>query len=184
MASFVYCWTDHALGKLYIGYHKGSVDDGYICSSKWMLKEYKKRPQDFTRQIIATGNVEDMIAFETILLKTLKVKNDPQFYNLSENNPPPKGNTKKKRVPWNKGLKGVQVSWNKGMTGEQHHNYGKKYNVVVSKRHSEEHKAKARQLAIALNKRKQEEKLACPHCDYVGYHTTRWHWDNCRSLGG
>lgn len=36
--SFVYCWTDHKRSKLYIGYHKGSPDDGYVCSSKRMLK--------------------------------------------------------------------------------------------------------------------------------------------------
>jgi hypothetical protein len=40
--AFVYCWTDKLHNKLYVGVHKGNVDDGYICSSKIMLKEYKK----------------------------------------------------------------------------------------------------------------------------------------------
>lgn len=51
--AFVYCWTDKATNKLYIGSQKGSTDDGYICSSKYMLKEFYERPDDFSRQIIA-----------------------------------------------------------------------------------------------------------------------------------
>ena len=54
--AFVYCWTDVKTNKLYIGSHKGTVNDGYVCSSKLMLQEYTKRPQDFTRQIVAEGN--------------------------------------------------------------------------------------------------------------------------------
>ena len=32
--AFVYRWTNVTLGSIYVGYHKGSQDDGYICSSK------------------------------------------------------------------------------------------------------------------------------------------------------
>lgn len=66
---------------LYIGFHKGAKDDGYICSSKSMLEEYKNRPEDFSRQIIASGTTELMKKFETILLKTVNAKNDKKFYN-------------------------------------------------------------------------------------------------------
>ena len=51
--------------------HKGSVDDGYICSSKHMMPEYKVRPDDFTRQIIATGTLNDCRALEIALLKKI-----------------------------------------------------------------------------------------------------------------
>ena len=71
MSSFVYCWTDHTQQKLYIGMHKGRVDDGYICSSKHMLKEYKARPQDFTRQIVAIGSYETCRAFEIKVIKAM-----------------------------------------------------------------------------------------------------------------
>ncbi len=83
MEAFVYCWTDHETGKLYVGSHKGSDDDGYVCSSKYMLEEYMQRRQDFTRQIIATGSDEDMRQFETTLLNAVNAKNDEQFYNRS-----------------------------------------------------------------------------------------------------
>jgi len=53
--SFLYKWTDAGTGKVYIGSHKGSPDDGYICSSEYMLAEYCVRPDDFSREIIKFG---------------------------------------------------------------------------------------------------------------------------------
>lgn len=79
--AFVYCWTDHKTNKLYIGSHKGSIDDGYVCSSKYMMEEYKSRPEDFTRQIVATGKTEDIRKLECVLLQTLNAKIDENFYN-------------------------------------------------------------------------------------------------------
>lgn len=40
MNAFVYCWTDYGNKKLYVGVHKGTQDDKYVCSSKVMLQEY------------------------------------------------------------------------------------------------------------------------------------------------
>jgi hypothetical protein len=82
MNAFVYCWTDHAHGKLYLGSHKGTLDDGYICSSKMVKEQMAIRPQDFTRQIIAVGTFSDMRMLEEVILKTVNAKHDPQFYNL------------------------------------------------------------------------------------------------------
>ena len=84
--SFVYCWTDHKTNMLYIGSHKGTENDGYVCSRKWMMEEYNVRPQDFTRQIIANGTFEDIRKLEAILLDTLNVKMDDQFYNQDNGN--------------------------------------------------------------------------------------------------
>ena len=80
--AFVYCWTDHKTKKLYVGYHKGKPTHKYICSSKTFLSEYHTRPQDFTRQIIAYGTVEEMLKFETKILQSINARNDPLFYNL------------------------------------------------------------------------------------------------------
>jgi hypothetical protein len=80
--SFVYCWTDLENNKLYIGSHKGDENDGYICSSKLMLKEYKKRPKTFIREIIAKGDYKTIRNFESVLLITLNAAIDDNFYNL------------------------------------------------------------------------------------------------------
>ena len=84
--AFVYCWTDWATNKLYVGVHKGQPDDGYVCSSKYVLEAYNKRPQDFTRQIIASGNAFDMCNFEKCILKAANAAADPDFYNLHNGN--------------------------------------------------------------------------------------------------
>jgi hypothetical protein len=50
---FVYIWFDRKHKRYYIGSHWGTEDDGYICSSRWMRKAYKRRPEDFKRKIIS-----------------------------------------------------------------------------------------------------------------------------------
>lgn len=79
--AFTYCWTDHTKNSLYIGIHKGPVDDGYIASSQVFLEAYLKQPENFSRQIIAKGTYADMIALETALLKSVDAKANPHFYN-------------------------------------------------------------------------------------------------------
>jgi hypothetical protein len=84
--AFVYCWTDRLTNKLYVGWHKGQPDDGYICSSKIMLQEYKNRSSDFTRQVLASGNMTDMINFETKILIAFNAAKDKMFYNMHNGN--------------------------------------------------------------------------------------------------
>lgn len=80
--SFTYCWTDKEKKILYVGTHKSSPEDNYICSSKIMLEEYRNRPSDFSREILAFGTYEDMIKFETVILKSINAARDPLFYNM------------------------------------------------------------------------------------------------------
>jgi hypothetical protein len=83
MEAFVYCWTDHKDNKLYVGSRKGHTADGYICSSKYMMEQYKIRPQDFTRQIIAEGSFADIRKLEEIILKTDNAAKSKHYYNQS-----------------------------------------------------------------------------------------------------
>ena len=84
--SFVYCWTDLGMNKLYVGVHKGTPDDGYVCSSKPMMEEYTKRPNDFSRQIISFGTYPEMYVLESAILKAAGADKDPGYYNLHINN--------------------------------------------------------------------------------------------------
>lgn len=81
--AFVYCWTDHKTGKLYIGSHKGSEDDGYVCSSTDMMKEYTIRPDDFSRQIIGHGTSAEVRVLETKILTAVNAASNDDFYNRS-----------------------------------------------------------------------------------------------------
>lgn len=80
--SFLYCWTDSSTNKLYVGKHKGDVNDGYISSSKYLLEEYNKRPNDFSRQIIAHGNNKDISELERIILTNENASNSEIYYNM------------------------------------------------------------------------------------------------------
>jgi hypothetical protein len=83
MEAFLYCWTDIKTKKIYLGYHKGTIDDGYVCSSKSMIKEYDIRPNDFSRQIIAVGSSNDMRNLETKILRAENAPKNPSYYNLN-----------------------------------------------------------------------------------------------------
>jgi hypothetical protein len=84
--AFVYCWTDNITNMLYVGYHKGAVDDGYVSSSKYFNLAYNKNPASFTRSIIASGNYSDIRVLETKILKSLNAARDKQFYNRRNGN--------------------------------------------------------------------------------------------------
>lgn len=69
----------------YIGCHWGTEDDRYICSSKWMKRTYKKRPQDFKRKILKTNIIERNFLFEEEykwLSMTKKEELGKKYYNL------------------------------------------------------------------------------------------------------
>lgn len=135
MEAFVYCWTDNLTNKIYIGSHKGSDVDGYICSSKLMLQEYHKRPQDFSRQIIAHGTWDDMFNFEGIILRAIDAKNDPNIYNMhngsgdfrnkfvTEEAKKKISESKKGQPSYWKGKKLTYNVWNKGTKGQYSEEY-------------------------------------------------------------
>jgi hypothetical protein len=83
--AFLYMWIDKLTDRKYIGYHKGAIDDGYICSSDMMSVEYEKRPADFLRTILAYGTSNQMYELETILLLELGAATRGSFYNVSNN---------------------------------------------------------------------------------------------------
>ena len=81
MSAFLYCWTDKLTNKLYVGVHSGHENDGYVSSSRYFMEEYNKRPDTFSRQIIATGSHIEMLKLENIILKSAKAAQDSTFYN-------------------------------------------------------------------------------------------------------
>jgi hypothetical protein len=82
---FVYIWYDRKHKRYYIGCHWGTIDDGYICSSSWMKRSYKRRPQDFKRKILVT-NIhcrKQMLTEEYRYLSMIKKEElRKKYYNL------------------------------------------------------------------------------------------------------
>jgi hypothetical protein len=80
--AFVYCWTNLDNEKKYVGYHKGSQEDGYVCSSKSETFWRDWKNDEWSRQIIAEGTMEDCVALEFAILQEIELKND-EWYNNS-----------------------------------------------------------------------------------------------------
>jgi hypothetical protein len=144
MKAFVYCWTDNITKKLYVGVHKGKIDDGYVCSSKIFLSEYKKRPLDFTRQIIAMGSYIDMYSLETKILQSENVIDNDSYYNIAMNN----GYFKNKGFPLTEEHKNnIKKS---ALKGKNHPMFGKK--------HSGQHKENIK-LSLQGKQRSEQAKI-------------------------
>ena len=84
---FIYIWFDRKHKRYYIGSHWGTEDDGYICSSRWMRKAYKRRPKDFKRRIISKvySNRKDLLEKEfqwLYLIKDCQLKS--RYYNINK----------------------------------------------------------------------------------------------------
>lgn len=71
---FVYIWFDRKHKRYYIGCRWGRTDDGYLCSSNWMKRAYKRRPQDFKRRILeyVNTNRQDLLEREYYWLSQIK----------------------------------------------------------------------------------------------------------------
>lgn len=82
MEAFVYRWTDSSNGKMYVGSHKGTIDDGYVGSGKIFRLAYKKRPEAFSREILYIGTYEDVLELEEFILTELDASNSDEYYNL------------------------------------------------------------------------------------------------------
>lgn len=85
---FVYLWYDRKHKRYYIGCHWGAIDDGYICSSDWMRKSYKRRPEDFRRRILKTNLSRiDMYEEEQRYLDMIRPEERKiRYYNLYTKN--------------------------------------------------------------------------------------------------
>jgi endogenous inhibitor of DNA gyrase (YacG/DUF329 family) len=116
---FIYLWYDKSNHKFYIGSHHGSIDDGYLCSSKWVKAAIRKRPQDFKRRIIKYNPVDDvketqrleqyyldMIKDEELSFSKSVMENTNRYYNMKKKAVGGNGaaNKGKSHQAWNYGL--------------------------------------------------------------------------------
>jgi len=82
---FVYIWYNRKHKRWYVGSHWGTEDDGYICSSRWMRRAYRRRPTDFKRRIIAwvSTSRRDLLNEEQRWLEMIKPEElRIRYYNL------------------------------------------------------------------------------------------------------
>jgi len=94
MHSFVYKWTFKPDLYWYVGFHTGTIDDGYICSSSNVKQAIINEPELWERTIIGYGTTEEMYELESEILQLFDARNDPRSLNLHNN--------KLARPGWNK----------------------------------------------------------------------------------
>jgi hypothetical protein len=83
MDSFVYRWTNLTLNKTYTGWHKGTEDDGYICSSasKQFWDDYNNPGYKWQREILFKGTMPECQLLESQLLDSVDITSESIYNN-------------------------------------------------------------------------------------------------------
>lgn len=84
--SFVYMWVNYTKNRMYIGYHKGLEDDGYVCSSSSIAfeEDFNNPKHEWERFIIFYGSASDCIEVEFTLLYSADIySNQEMYYNMT-----------------------------------------------------------------------------------------------------
>lgn len=178
---FVYIWYDRKHKRYYIGSHWGTEDDGYVCSSNWMYKTYKRRPEDFKRRIIKRIYTDrlDLLAEEDRYLgmikseemaKHTKDRDKTRYYNLHAS----------VKVPWHATDDGIKTVGEKISKANKGKKFGPR-DPSVGQKISETKKAKFEERQQRLGYKfsdEHREKLAAGRRDKP--HTEEWKLENGR----
>lgn len=194
--AYVYKWTELSTLNWYVGSRTAKnchPDDGYICSSRVVKPMIKANPDNWKREIIATGEPKEMMELESEILRMFDAANDPRSYNQHNNDG-------KFHTQYLDGVTGIhhpkygvildddardRLSEGKigernpmfGKTGPHHHNYGMKHSQEAKNKMSALKKGSANP-----NYGKMRDTSTCPHCgnEYAVHIIRRWHGDNCK----
>ena len=158
---FVYIWYDRKHKRFYIGSHWGTIEDGYICSSRWMHKAKRRRPDDFKRRIIEVvgSDRKELYIREQYWLSMIKDEEiRHKYYNLNKFVKDPWYQHPDKRLTIgqkiSKSKKGKSPNNDPQMLIER----GKKISAKMSGRtFSAEHKEKLRQAKLGKKQTEQQK---------------------------
>jgi len=83
---FIYIWYDSKRKMYYLGCHYGTINDGYICSSRRMRDAYRRRPENFKRRIIQKNIDKEVLLEQEHKWLQLIADNELgiKYYNLSK----------------------------------------------------------------------------------------------------
>lgn len=156
---FIYLWRDKKHDRFYVGSHWGNENDGYVCSSSWMLQAYKKRPQDFKRRIVE--RFDDRSKINEIehrwlqMIKTEELKK--RYYNLTNRRFGHWANDERSRM-----TVGQKIALAKSYISEETRNKMRLAALGKKRIFSEEHKKN-----ISLSARGKKKKKTGPRSEEV-----------------
>jgi hypothetical protein len=192
MEAFVYIWKNLTNSKNYIGYHKGTKDDGYISSSssKLFWSDFNNSSMIWSREIIHEGTRDECLQYEQQLLKSIDIAQSKWYNNA-------RGSTIIFNDEVRQKIREHHLGKPSGMLGKTHSEETKKIlkQKLQGRVLSEEHKANLRKPKASTEKyrkpkseahieamKKPKEKVECPHCKqwHAPANAKRWHFDNCK----
>jgi len=193
-SGFIYLWYDRKHKRYYLGKHWGSPDDGYICSSTWMKRAWKRRSHDFKRRILEWihTNREELSEAEHRWGKLISEEElGKKYYNLRLPTNKQWHDDEQKRTEVSQkissGLKGRKFTdehrqnisvanmkrkhWTVDANGRKNISEGLKKYIKT-----DEHKQSISESA------KKRQKVSCVYCgkEAPPGQLSRWHNDNCK----
>jgi hypothetical protein len=203
MNSFVYCWTNLTLNKTYIGWHKGTEDDGYVCSSasEQFWNDYNNPNCKWQREILFKGTMPECQLRESEMLDSIDITAD-NIYNNRNNimfNLNDEVRAKLKEAALRRGknpeyrkaqAERTRAQWASNPERRKLQSEKAKKQVMTSETKEKIRLARANQVITKESRLKSgatiknNADIVCPHCTATGRYLgsmKKKHFDNCES---
>jgi hypothetical protein len=203
MDSFVYRWTNLTLNKIYIGWHKGAEDDGYVCSSAsgQFWNDYNNSFYRWQREILFRGTMPECQLLESQILDSLDITSD-NIYNNRNNimfNLDEEVRAKLKAAALKRGAdpkyrkaqaERTRAQWASNPERRKLQSEKAKQQVMSDEIKEKIRRARATQVITKESRLKSASTIKnapdviCPHCKSTGRYLgsmKKKHFNNCRS---
>ena len=203
MDSFVYRWTNLTLNKIYIGWHKGSEDDGYVCSSAsaQFWNDYNNTSYKWQREILFKGTMPECQLLESDILDSLDITSD-NIYNNRNNimfNLDEEVRAKLKAAALKRGAdpqyrrsqaERSRAQWAANPERRKLQSEKAKQQVMTDEIKEKIRLARTKQVITKESRLKSASTIknapdvVCPHCGSIGRYfgsMKKKHFDNCKS---
>lgn len=194
--AFVYIWKNLSNNNVYIGYHKGTQDDGYICSSasERFWNDFNNPLMEWKREIVFVGNQDECLEYEQNLLKHVDLKSDLYYNNARGSSIIFTDEVREK-------IRLHHTGRSSGMKGKTHseETKEKQRKALIGRVFTPEHLEKLRKpqknpclnrkpitedakLNMRLAIKEKRKHIECPYCKEMHHPgpAKRWHFENCK----
>jgi len=201
MDSFVYKWTNKTLNKIYVGFHKGTETDGYVCSSasNKFWEDFNNPEYIWQREILYKGTMKECQEYESSLLDKLDITSEDIYnqrnnimFNLDDEVRTKLSKSAKKRnqnPEYIKKLRDASVALWKDPAHRKRITETHTGKTVSAETKEKIRQARTKQIITkesrekSANTIKSKSNVVCPHCKTEGRYPgsmKKHHFDNCK----